>query len=83
MDRALSARPGLRLDDDAIATVAEIVRRLDGMPLAIELAAARVGMVDLAGILEHLSDRFALLSGGSRTAPPPPANPEGDGGLEL
>ena len=70
VDRALSARPGLRLDDDAIATVAEIARRLDGMPLAIELAAARVGMVDLTGILEHLSDRFALLSGGSRTAPP-------------
>jgi predicted ATPase/DNA-binding SARP family transcriptional activator len=70
VDRALSARPGLRLDDDAMATVAEIARRLDGMPLAIELAAARVGMVDLAGILEHLSDRFALLSGGSRTAPP-------------
>ena len=70
VERALSARPGLRLDDDAIATVAEIAGRLDGMPLAIELAAARVGMVDLAGILEHLSDRFALLSGGSRTAPP-------------
>jgi predicted ATPase/DNA-binding SARP family transcriptional activator len=70
VERALSARPGLRLDDDAIATVAEIARRLDGMPLAIELAAARVGVVDLAGILEHLSDRFALLSGGSRTAPP-------------
>jgi predicted ATPase/DNA-binding SARP family transcriptional activator len=69
VDRVLSARPGLRLDDDAIATVAEIVRRLDGMPLAIELAAARVGLVGLAGILERLDDRFALLSGGSRTAP--------------
>ena len=69
VDRALAARPGLRLDSDAITTVAEIARRLDGMPLAIELAAARAGVVDLAGILERLGDRFALLSGGSRTAP--------------
>ncbi len=69
VDRALSARPGLRLDDGATATIAEIARRLDGLPLAIELAAARVAVLDLAGILEGLSDRFALLAGGSRTAP--------------
>ena len=70
VDRALSARPALRLDEAAIATVADIVRHLDGMPLAIELAAARVAVLDLASILEHLSDRFPLLSGGPRTAPP-------------
>ena len=70
VDRALSARPALRLDEAAIATVADIVRHLDGMPLAIELAAARVAVLDLASILEHLSDRFPLLSGGTRTAPP-------------
>ena len=69
VERALSARPGLRLDDGAIGTIAEVARRLDGMPLAIELAAARVAVLDLGSILEGLSDRFILLAGGSRTAP--------------
>lgn len=69
VERALAARPGLRLDDGAIATVAEVARRLDGLPLAIELAAARVAVLDLGSILERLTDRFALLAGGSRTAP--------------
>ena len=49
--------------------VAEICRRLDGMPLAIELAAARVRALSLQQIAEHLDDRFHLLTGGSRTAP--------------
>jgi predicted ATPase/DNA-binding SARP family transcriptional activator len=69
LDRALSARPGLCLDDGAISNIAEIVCHLDGMPLAIELAAARVAVLDLAGILERLVDRFTFLSSGSRTAP--------------
>ena len=53
----------------AIATIAEITRRLDGLPLAIELAAARVAVLDLGSILARLADRFAFLTGGSRTAP--------------
>ena len=57
------------LDDHAIATIAEITRRLDGLPLAIELAAARVAVLDLGSILARLADRFAFLTGGSRTAP--------------
>ena len=48
--------------------MAEICRRLDGMPLAIELAAARVRALSLAEILDRLHDRFRLLTGGARTA---------------
>ncbi len=70
VDRARSAKPSLRLNDDALVTIADITRRLDGMPLAIELAAARVGVLDLTSILGGLNDRFSLLTGGSRTAPP-------------
>ena len=48
--------------------MAEICRRLDGMPLAIELAAARVRALSLGEILDGLRDRFQLLTGGARTA---------------
>ena len=67
-DRARHARPDFALTDDNAATVAEICRRLDGMPLAIELAAARVRALSLAEILDSLHDRFRLLTGGARTA---------------
>ena len=50
------------------ATVAEICRRLDGMPLAIELAAARIRALSLVEIVDSLHDRFRLLTGGARTA---------------
>ena len=50
------------------ATVTEICKRLDGMPLAIELAAARVRALSLTEILDSLHDRFRLLTGGSRRA---------------
>jgi predicted ATPase/DNA-binding SARP family transcriptional activator len=69
VDRALAAQPRLCLDDDAIPTVAEVARRLDGIPLAIELAAARLSVLELESILDGLTDRFALLTGGPRTAP--------------
>src|SRR6476646_9046971 len=59
-DRARRARPASR--------ITEICRRLDGMPLAIELAAARVRALSLAEIVDSLHDRFRLLTGGSRTA---------------
>jgi predicted ATPase/class 3 adenylate cyclase/DNA-binding CsgD family transcriptional regulator len=67
-DRARHARPDFTLTDDNAATVTEICARLDGMPLAIELAAARVRALSPAEILDSLHDRFRLLTGGARTA---------------
>lgn len=67
-DRARLARADFTLADDNTAAVAEICRRLDGMPLAIELAAARVRALSLIEIRDSLHDRFRLLTGGSRTA---------------
>ena len=58
------------LDDATAHHVAEICRRLDGMPLAIELAAARVRMLNVEQVSERLSDAFRLLTGGARTALP-------------
>ncbi|MCW2554325.1 MAG: putative ATPase [Mycobacterium sp.] len=67
-DRARRVRPDFVADGKNIATVTEICRRLDGMPLAIELAAARVRALSLSEILDGLRDRFRLLTGGGRTA---------------
>jgi len=67
-DRARLARTGFTVDDDNAGLVTEICRRLDGMPLAIELAAARVRTLSLAEIVDSLHDRFRLLTGGSRIA---------------
>ena len=68
IDRARHARPDFRVSGDDAAAVAEICARLDGLPLAIELAAARVRALSLAEILDGLHDRFRLLTGGARTA---------------
>jgi predicted ATPase/class 3 adenylate cyclase/DNA-binding CsgD family transcriptional regulator len=68
IDRARHARPDFTLSDDNAAAVVEICRRLDGLPLAIELAAARLRALSLAEILDSLHDRFRLLTGGARTA---------------
>jgi predicted ATPase/class 3 adenylate cyclase/DNA-binding CsgD family transcriptional regulator len=67
-DRARRVRPDFSVTDDNAATVTEICRRLDGMPLAIELAAARVRALSLDEIVGSLHDRFRLLTGGARTA---------------
>jgi predicted ATPase/class 3 adenylate cyclase/DNA-binding CsgD family transcriptional regulator len=67
-DRAGQALPGFRVNDDNAAAIDEICHRLDGMPLAIELAAARVRALSPKEILAGLQDRFRLLTGGSRTA---------------
>jgi predicted ATPase/DNA-binding CsgD family transcriptional regulator len=67
-DRARRARPDFSRSADNAATMGEICRRLDGLPLAIELAAARVRTLSLIEILESLHDRFRLLTGGARTA---------------
>ena len=67
-DRARRARPDFSVTAANAVTVTEICRRLDGMPLAIELAAARVRALTLDEILGSLHDRFRLLTGGARTA---------------
>lgn len=66
--RAQRVRPDFRLTDDNSAAVTEICKRLDGLPLAIELAAARLRSMTLDEIIDGLRDRFALLTGGARTA---------------
>ncbi|MFD3918105.1 BTAD domain-containing putative transcriptional regulator [Streptomyces sp. NPDC058595] len=68
-DRGAAARPGFRTDEDP-AAAEEICRRLDGLPLAIELAAARLRMLTPRQIADRLDDRFRLLTGGSRTVLP-------------
>jgi predicted ATPase/DNA-binding SARP family transcriptional activator len=70
LDRAAAVRRDGPVADDELATVVEIVRRLDGLPLAIELAAARLRGLPLADVASRLDDRFRLLTGGSRTALP-------------
>ncbi|MFL3865725.1 winged helix-turn-helix domain-containing protein [Streptomyces griseobrunneus] len=71
-ERGAAARPGFRTDADeaTAAACAEICRRLDGLPLAIELAAARLRMLTPRQIADRLDDRFRLLTNGSRTLLP-------------
>ena len=66
VDRARQARPTFRAAGEDADLVADICRRLDGMPLAIELAAARVRALSLRQIADSLNDRFRLLTGGAR-----------------
>jgi predicted ATPase len=68
-ERAAAAVPGFALTNENTATIAQICSRLDGLPLAIELAAARLRAMSLEQILDRLSDRFTLLTRGSRRAP--------------
>jgi predicted ATPase/DNA-binding SARP family transcriptional activator len=67
-DRAALARPGFSLTAGNAADIGEICRRLDGIPLAIELAAARLGTLTPAQLAARLGNRFGVLTGGSRTA---------------
>jgi predicted ATPase/DNA-binding CsgD family transcriptional regulator len=70
VERAAAVRAGFALTRQNAAAVAEICRRLDGLPLALELAAARVLSLSPEQVAERLGDRFALLTSGRRTAPP-------------
>ena len=70
VERALAAKPDLALGDSDVPAILEICRRLDGLPLALELAAARVRALSIREIADNLSDRFSLLTGGARTALP-------------
>ena len=70
VDRARAVRPGFTADGPAAGVIEDICRRLDGLPLAVELAAARLRALPLATLAERLDDRFRLLSRGARTALP-------------
>ena len=70
VERAVAVQPDFRLTDEKAAAVTQICARLDGIPLAIELAAARVKGLSIEQIASRLDDRFRLLTGGSRTALP-------------
>ena len=69
VERAAAVKPDFRLTTENAAAVARICRQLDGLPLAIELAAARVKMLPPSTILERLRDQFTLLTGGARDLP--------------
>ena len=66
--RAQAVEPRLRLSEENFCAIVEICRRLDGIPLAIELAAARVLLLGVEGVRERLDERFRLLTAGSRLA---------------
>jgi predicted ATPase/DNA-binding SARP family transcriptional activator len=68
LDRARAAAPGLVADAETLAAVGVICQRLDGIPLALELAAARLASLSPAELADRVRDRFALLTSGSRTA---------------
>jgi len=70
IDRAIAVRPGFGVTNENAPYVAEICWRLDGIPLAIELAAARIRVLSIDQIASRLNDQFRLLTGGSRTALP-------------
>lgn len=68
VERAQAVRADLELDEDELEAIAAVCAALDGMPLALELAAARVSSLSTAELAGRLGDRFALLTGGARTA---------------
>ena len=70
IDRAIAAQPGFQLSLRTAVAVADICRRLDGIPLAIELAAARVYALSVEQIAARLDERFSLLTGGDKTDMP-------------
>ncbi len=70
VERATATLPSFTLDTTNAAAVVEICRRLDGIPLALELAAARINVLSAVEIAQGLGDRFRLLTGGRRTAVP-------------
>lgn len=69
VERARAVRPSFVVDGDSAPTIAQICRRLDGVPLALELAAARLRHFPLDGLERHLDDRLGLLVGGPRDLP--------------
>ncbi|MBS1519077.1 MAG: tetratricopeptide repeat protein [Bacteroidetes bacterium] len=70
IERALAVNPVFRVNNENASVLAEVCSQLDGIPLAIELAAARIKILTVEKIFERLDDRFRLLTGGKRTALP-------------
>lgn len=70
LERSATVSPSFTLSDENASAIAQVCKRLDGIPLAIELAAARTRVMSVEQILVRLDDRFRLLTGGSRTALP-------------
>jgi non-specific serine/threonine protein kinase len=70
VQRARAARPGFELNDDNAPSVVRICQRVDGIPLAIELVAARIRGMSMSAIDERIADRFNLVAGGSRVSMP-------------
>jgi len=70
VDRARAVQPGFAADGHTRPVIEDVCRRLDGLPLAVELAAARLRALTLTTVAERLDDRFRLLTGGARTALP-------------
>ncbi|MEU8010198.1 BTAD domain-containing putative transcriptional regulator [Micromonospora parva] len=68
--RAAAQQRGFRLDGQSAAAVAQLCRRLDGLPLALELAATRVRALGVRGVVDRLDDRFRLLTTAQRDVPP-------------
>ncbi len=69
LERAREIIPDVEFTDDALPLIAEICRRVDGLPLAIELAAARLKLLPLSALLERMTHRLAVLTGGARDLP--------------
>jgi predicted ATPase/class 3 adenylate cyclase len=70
IERARTAREDFQLRDDNVASVVQVCQRLDGIPLAIELAVARLGVLTVSQLASRLDNAFRLLTGGARTALP-------------
>jgi predicted ATPase len=70
IERALTVNPKFRVNNENAAALTGICSQLDGIPLAIELAAARIKVLTVEKIYERLNNRFSLLTGGNRTALP-------------
>ena len=70
VERAQAVRPSFALTDETVGAAIAVCRRLDGIPLAIELAAARLSALSVPDLLERLEDRYQVLVGGSTSAPP-------------
>ena len=68
VERVAALQSGFVLDEHNVAAVVDICRHLDGVPLALELAAARVPLLGVEGVREHLAERFRMLTGGARVA---------------
>ena len=83
LERARAADPRFAPDRPLVALIAAICRRLDGIPLAIELAAARAAGLGVEGLAARLDDRFRLLTGGQANGPAAAPDPAGDARLEL